>query len=75
MVVVVAKVVVAPNDTAEVVGVPIIIHVEYKKLGVGNIHICNAEASHLPKFTVGVVVVDDGQPPTDDPKPNCGLLK
>lgn len=29
---------------------------------------------NLPKFTVDAVVVD-GQPPKDDPKPNCGLFK
>lgn len=28
---------------------------------------------NLPKFTVVAVVV--GQPPKDDPKPNCGLFK
>lgn len=31
---------------------------------------------NLPKFTVGAVTtVVDGQPPKDDPKPNCGLFK
>lgn len=30
----------------------------------------------LPKLAVVAVAVDDaGQPPKDDPKPNCGLLK
>lgn len=32
-------------------------------------------ALKLPKVVVVAAVDDAGQPPTDEPKPNCGLLK
>lgn len=67
----VANVVPVPNDK-DVVEVPKFPNEEKGALVVGLMLV----VPKLPKLVVVVAAVDDaGQPPVDDPKPNCGLLK
>jgi len=62
--------VLAPKDN-EVVGAPTLPNEEN-----GVFVVCLlAVAPKLPKLVVVDGVVEDGQPPRDVPKPNCGLLK
>lgn len=65
-----AKVVVAPNEIDEVVGAFKFPNDENVGFVVGL-----TAATGLPKLDVVAAVVDDGKPPRDEPKPNCGLLK
>lgn len=73
LVVVVPRVVVAPNDNTEVVGAPKFPNEENGAVVVVGLLFV---AFKLPKLVVVPPAVDDeGQVPRDDPKPNCGLLK
>lgn len=70
MVVVVASVVAAPKDIAEVAGLPRLPNKENGVLVLVNVLLV---APKLPKLAEDAAAVDADQFPGDAPKPNCGL--
>lgn len=70
---VVPRVVVAPNDNIEVVGAPKFPNEENGAVVVVGLLFVTPKLLKLVVVPPAVGV--EGQPPRDDPKPNCGLLK